>query len=436
MSDQDTIFSLATPPGRSALAIFRISGSATAQALSDLTGRPLPDVRRASVRRLVDGHGEAIDSAVVTFFRGPKSYTGEDLAELSVHGGLSIISALSAALSRMHGVRVAEPGEFTRRAFLNGRIDLTQAEAIADLIDSETEFQRRQALRILGGSLGDRLKRWNHQLLEIAAGLESVLDFSDEADVDLSMTPIGQKCADLVGELEAEVKKSDRSLALRDGFTVVLAGAPNAGKSSLFNELVGEDAAIVTRVPGTTRDLISRTLDMQGVPIKLVDTAGLRDAGDEVERLGVERATAAARDADLVVWVNAPDNWTSPPEELQRDILVLSSKSDILPSSGSNLAVSIHDQASLLNLRSKIVEIARKRVGDGSEGHLIRERHRVELLNAHGGLKALQAHLCNGRVELAAEECRTARDAIGKIVGHTTAEDVLGEIFARFCIGK
>lgn len=436
MSDRDTIFALATPPGRSALAVLRISGSLTTKVVSDLTETSLPPARMASVRRLVDPQGELIDDAIVTFFQGPNSFTGEDCAEFSVHGSRSVISALSSVLTRIAGVRAAGPGEFTRRAFINGRIDLTQAEAIADLIDSETEFQRRQALRILGGSFGNKLREWSDRLLEVSAELEAILDFSDEGDVDeLAVASIEINCAILEEEIKSELNKSLQTLALRDGFTVVLAGPPNAGKSSLFNELVGEDAAIVTAVPGTTRDLISRTLEIEGLPIKLIDSAGVRETDDQVERAGVDRARSAARSADLVLWLSSPDNWALPLSDLGSEILVVSSKKDILPNP-EYLSVSILDAASIATLRATIAEFARRCVGDGSEGQLIRERHKLALSNALAALEALRRQLCVGGIELAAEECRAARNEIGGVVGYTTPEDVLGKIFQRFCIGK
>ena len=436
MSDRDTIFALATPPGRSALAVLRVSGSLTIEVIASLTGTSLPPFRKASLRRLVNSRGEPIDDAIVTLFRGPNSFTGEDSAEFSVHGSRSVISALSSALSGMPGVRAAGPGEFTRRAFINGRLDLTQAEAIADLIDSETESQRRQALRVLGGSFGSKVREWNARLLEISAELEAVLDFSDEGDVDeLVVGSIDAICVGVESEMRSELDRSAQTLALRDGFTVVLAGVPNAGKSSLFNQLAGEDAAIVTSVPGTTRDLISRTLEFEGMPIKLIDSAGLRVTDDQVEQAGVDRARSAASSADLVLWLSSPEHWALPPSELGDEVLVVSSKKDILPNL-DYLSVSVYDTASVAAIRAEIAELARRRVGDGSQGQLIRDRHRLALVNALAALDRLRGQLCEGRIELAAEECRFARNEIGGIVGYSTPEDVLGEIFQRFCIGK
>lgn len=433
MGEQQTIFALATPPGRSALAVFRVSGPRALAALKRLTGGDVRP-RRPCLRALYDTAAEKIDDAVVTAFPGPGSFTGEDCVEISVHGARSVIAALNATLSGIEGLRLADPGEFTRRAFLNGRLDLTQAEAIADLIDSETEFQRRQALRVLSGEFGNRLRAWSADILAISAQLESALDFSDEGDVDsLDAVSLCEASRRVTGEIEDALRTATRSLALRAGFTVVISGPPNAGKSTLFNALVGEDAAIVTATPGTTRDLLSRNLDLDGVPVTLVDTAGIREARDEVEAIGVARAREASRHADLNIELCPPGVRVDGKAGAG---LVVHSKTDLSPPPDGAVGVCSGDPESVASLRRRISEIALSVVGDGSEGRLIRERHVLALTEANGSLEQFRLLLDEGQLELAAEDLRAARAAIGSIIGATTTEDVLGAIFARFCIGK
>lgn len=433
MGEQQTIFALATPPGRSALAVFRVSGPRALATLKRLTGGDVRP-RRPCLRALYDTAAEKIDDAVVTAFPGPGSFTGEDCVEISVHGARSVIAALNATLSGIEGLRLADPGEFTRRAFLNGRLDLTQAEAIADLIDSETEFQRRQALRVLSGEFGNRLRAWSADILAISAQLESALDFSDEGDVDsLDAVSLCEASRRVTGEIEDALRTATRSLALRAGFTVVISGPPNAGKSTLFNALVGEDAAIVTATPGTTRDLLSRNLDLDGVPVTLVDTAGIREARDEVEAIGVARAREASRHADLNIELCPPGVRVDGKAGAG---LVVHSKTDLSPPPDGAVGVCSGDPESVASLRRRISEIALSVVGDGSEGRLIRERHVLALTEANGSLEQFRLLLDEGQLELAAEDLRAARAAIGSIIGATTTEDVLGAIFARFCIGK
>lgn len=432
----DTIFALATPPGRSALAVIRISGSSAISGLEVLAGAKLSP-RRPSLRVIRDLSGQKIDEAIVTLFPGPKSFTGEDCVELSVHGGRSVVATLVKTLSGLPGFRSADPGEFTRRAFLNGRIDLTQAEAIVDLIDSETEFQRRQALRVMSGELRDLLQRWSDSVLEMSAEVEGTLDFSDEGDVDtLDIESLCSRAELLASELESELSKASRSLNLRDGFTVAIAGPPNAGKSTLFNQLVGEEAAIVASVPGTTRDIVARALDFDGVPVKLLDTAGLRETTEEVEAIGVDRALAACASADLIIELLPPDLPTHTVGVSGNEILRVFSMVDLRPAPAGEIGVSRHDPASIDRLRAEISRVAVRSVGDGSEGRLIRQRHVCALSIAASSLRACPDLLRKGYLELAAEELRSTREAFGSLIGVSGPEDVLGEIFGRFCIGK
>src|SRR5947209_7306736 len=300
----DTIFAMATAPGRAAVAICRVSGPRTREAVARLAGR-VPAPRHAQLARLVQpASAEVIDEAVVLFFPGPRSYTGEDCAELQVHGGIAIARALIGALGSL-GLRPAEPGEFTRRAFLNGKLDLAQAEGVADLVDAETEFQRRQALRQLEGHLSQQVENWRRTLIGLGARLEAELDFSDEGDVaELMMSNI---VIDDVRQLSDGMRTSLRHARsgerLRDGLRMVIAGAPNAGKSTLLNALARRDVAIVSEYPGTTRDAVEVHLDLGGFPIVATDTAGLRESEDPIEQIGVGGALARAETADLILWL-------------------------------------------------------------------------------------------------------------------------------------
>lgn len=438
MADTDTIFALSTPPGRSALAVFRISGAKCRGVFHHLTGTSCPKPRYAKLVGLSDpATAEKIDEAIVTFYEAPHSFTGEDCLELSVHGAASVIAALTRVVGSLAEVRLAEPGEFTRRAHLAGKFDLAQAEALADLIDSETEFQRRQALRALDGALGKKIENWRSRLLTVAALLESSLDFSDEGDVAMFDTrAIERVCRELRADMQEELSASDRSLSLRQGFTIAIAGPPNVGKSTLFNCLSGEDLAIVSEYAGTTRDLVRNRLDLRGVPVNLVDSAGLHESIDPVELIGMERARTTAASADLVIWLRSADTGAAPPEALPTPILEIWSKADEAPPPEGMLAVARNDSDSISNLVEELRNRALNVVGDGSEGSIIRERHRKSLERAMEDLERLAAHAARGDVELAAEECRLANDHLKGIAHGFDDEEVLGEIFRRFCVGK
>lgn len=437
MADTDTIFALATPPGRSALAVFRISGRRAGDVLDAFTRRCRPKPRVATLRPIFHPKtGEKIDQAVATYFRGPASFTGEDLVELSVHGSRGVIAAVSSALLAIEGVRSAEPGEFTRRAYGAGKFDLAQAEAIADLIDSDTEFQRRQAMRLLDGDLGRKSEAWRNRLLFMAGELESSLDFSDEGDVgEANCKALVRLAEELSAEIEKEIDAGARSLALREGFTVVIAGPPNVGKSTLFNRLAGSELAIVTEFAGTTRDLIRVELDLDGAPVTIVDSAGVRESSDPIERIGIERARAAIASADLVLRLRTGGFQDDDFDRTKSSIPVWS-KADLFLAPAGVIAISSNDSDSI----SALVSIIRKRalsvVGDGSEGLLARIRHREALENALAGLQRFVGLCRTDQLELAAEECRLVNSCLGRLSGAYETEDLLGAIFARFCIGK
>ena len=432
----DTIFAPATAAGRSAVAVVRLSGPATTGAVRALAGR-LPAPRRAGVRRLKDGQGGAIDEALVLWFPGPASYTGEDCAEFHVHGGQAVVGALLEALGAL-GIRLAEPGEFTRRAFENGKLDLAQAEGVADLIDSETDAQRRQALEQLGGRLSAVQAAWREALTGALAMFEAAVDFPDEevpADVASRARPILEG---LIAELDAAAADADRGNRVREGFRIALLGAPNAGKSTLMNALVERDAAIVTATPGTTRDVIEVPLVLAGYKVILADTAGIRATNDEIEAEGVRRAEAWGRTADFRIWLvdgYGDPHPTVPPGMRQGDLILLT-KRDLgeghpgLPGSPFT-AKSPNDVAWVKGLLEEAVVEA---LSGAEQPTATRLRHRELLTEASARLKQALSH--EESLELAAEDVRLAARALDRITGRIDPEQVLGRIFSTFCIGK
>ncbi|WP_068876070.1 MULTISPECIES: tRNA uridine-5-carboxymethylaminomethyl(34) synthesis GTPase MnmE [unclassified Phenylobacterium] len=443
----DTIYAPATAAGRAAVAVVRVSGPATRAAVKVLAGA-LPRPRRASLKTLRHPDGEAIDQALVLFFAGPESYTGEDAAEFHVHGGPAVVGAVIAAL-RALDLRLAEPGEFTRRAFENGKLDLAQAEGVADLIDAETEAQRRQALEQLGGRLSDVQARWTEALLEALAMLEAAVDFPDEEvpqDVAARARPVLQQ---LVAELEIAAADAERGERIREGYRIALIGAPNAGKSTLLNALAGRDAAIVTATPGTTRDIIEVPMVLAGYKALMADTAGLRETGDEIEAEGVRRARAWAAGADLRLWLvdgSSAETGTVPMELRPGDLCLITKRDLAVGPAGAWAA----GQARRLGLA--VAEITARGPGDldwirgvleerivealeGAEPPAAtRLRHQELLTEAADRLRHALAQ--DEHLELAAEDVRLAARALDRITGRIDPEHVLGRIFSTFCIGK
>lgn len=432
----DTIFAPATAAGRAAVAVVRLSGPGTADAVRALAGR-LPAARRASLRRLSDAEGAAIDEALVLWFPAPASYTGEDSAEFHVHGGPAVVGALVESLSAL-GLRLAEPGEFTRRAFEHGKLDLAQAEGVADLIDAETEGQRRQALAQLGGRLSAVQARWRDGLIRAQSLLEAAVDFPDEelpADVAGRARPIVEILAD---ELEAAAADAERGEQVREGFRIALLGAPNAGKSTLLNALARREAAIVSATPGTTRDIIEVPMVLGGYKVIVADTAGLRRTDDEIEAEGVRRAEAWAETAGLRVWL--VDGYGDPdpeiPAALKRGDIVLLTKRDLgeglegLPGEPFT-ARSPNDVAWL---ERALTETVVEALAGGEPPAATRLRHRDLLNEAAQRLRHALAQ--DEALELAAEDVRLAARALDRITGRIDPEEVLGRIFSTFCIGK
>jgi tRNA modification GTPase len=436
MRSDDTIFATASGHGRAAVCLIRISGPESRTVLERMTER-MPEPRRAVVRTLKHPTtGEPLDQALVLWMPGPGSFTGEDQAELQIHGGLATRAAVLRALGAIDNCRPAEAGEFTRRAFLNGRMDLAQVEGLADIIDAETEAQRRQAMLQLGGRLGNAAENWRESVLQVLALLEASLDFSDEGDVpeDLEQEILG-----MIDRVRGEIggAMANRSgERLREGLTVVLAGPPNAGKSTLLNALARRDVAIVSPVAGTTRDVIEVHCDLGGLPVIIVDTAGLRESGDMIEQEGVSRARARAQDADLVLWLVPPEGGESEPPQAQR-LLRVGTKSDLnRVRHDCDLTIAAATGEGLPELIARLEEEASALMGQG-DAILTRERHRKALERAHAALERARAMLVgHGPLELAAEEVRLAARAIGEITGRVDVEDVLDRLFSSFCIGK
>lgn len=429
----DTIFALASARGRAGVSVIRLSGPAAHEAVRALTRAPLPGSHRAALRRLYDG-GEVLDEALVILFEAGRSFTGEPVAELQLHGSVAVVSAVLRVLGDLPGLRLAEAGEFTRRALENGRLDLAQVEGLSDLIEAETEAQRRQALRVFSGHMGQKVQGWRDRLLRAAALLEATIDFVDE-DVPVDVAPgVRQIIAGLLAELRAEVAGSAAAERIRDGFEVAIIGAPNAGKSTLLNALAGREAAITSDIAGTTRDVIEVRMELRGLPVTLLDTAGLRETGDRVEAIGVARAMERAERADLRLFLLAEPDEALLLQPLPEDLVVLG-KAD-LRGGAAGLAVSGVTGEGIDALVAEIGARLEKRSAGAST--LVRERHRRAALGAIRGLETAEAELWMGagRIELAAEALRAATRALDSLVGRIGVEDVLGEIFASFCIGK
>jgi len=443
----DTIFALSSGHGRAGVAVIRVSGPAAGIVL-DRMAAPRPSPRFAALRRVrYPETGELIDHGLALWFEGPKSETGEDMAELQVHGGRAVIGAVLEAIGSIEGCRLAEPGEFARRAFENGKLDLTGVEGLADLIDAETAAQRRQALRQAGGALSQLYAGWRQRVIAATALMEAAIDFSDEADVASDAVANARaEGAILQAEIVRHLDDGHRGEVLREGFRVVLAGPPNVGKSSLLNALARRDVAIVSEEAGTTRDVIEVRLDLEGLPIIVSDTAGLREAAGKVEEEGIRRTLGRARDADLVLWmVDATDLDAPVPAQLDvraERMLVVVNKFDLLdsqvmlPMPAGAIAVSALTGFGLDRLTLRLAGFARARIGTGDEAPaLTQARHRQQLERCRAALASFLASPME-EFELRAEDLRRAAQALGRITGAVHPEEVLGEIFGRFCIGK
>lgn len=422
-----TIWALASGSGAAGVAVIRVSGPAAAACMTSLCGSlPLP--RRAVLRKLRAVDGGHIDHGLVLWFPGPASFTGEDCAEFHVHGGPAIVAAIAGALDAVPGVRLAEPGAFTRRAFENGKLDLTQAEAIADLVAAETEGQRKQALRQLEGELGALYGRWREGLVTALSWLDAEIDFPDEALPGGLADRARDSLEPLAREMAAHLADDRKGERVREGYRVAIVGPVNAGKSSLLNALAGTDAAIVSDQPGTTRDVVEVRLVLGGQIVWIADTAGLRETVDAVESEGIRRALARAQAADLVIRVAPADG--SPPVGAAGEIAVIT-KADLRPT-GSGFGVSTVTGEGIDALRAAIAE--RAAAGSAEAAPLTRRRHREGVEQALADVRMALDMIATP--ELAAESVRAAGDALGRIVGRIGVEEVLDRVFSEFCIGK
>lgn len=434
-----TIFALSSAPGRAAVAVIRVSGPAARQALEALTGRPVPEPRHAALRRLVDpADGRLLDHALVLFFQGPRTETGEDMAEFQVHGGRAIVQGVLGALARLPGLRPAEPGEFTRRAVLNGKLDLTAAEAVADLVEADTARQHAQALAEASGATARLFDGWRDTLIGLMARLEAAIDFADEELPPDLLAGLGGEIGALEAAIRAHLDDGRRAERLRQGLQVVILGAPNVGKSSLLNRLARREAAIVAEEAGTTRDVVEVTLDIAGFAVTLADTAGLRDAGGAIEAEGMRRARARAREADLRLLVLDAARWEDSRAAVSGigtgPALTVANKADLAapPSDAEALAVSCATGAGLDALVAALGARLEAMWGEAGPGPS-HARHRAGLEQAAAALARARG---GGEAALVAEDLRLAAVALGRLTGRVDVEDILDAIFARFCIGK
>jgi tRNA modification GTPase len=451
---QATIYALSSGPVPAAIAVIRISGPQARAALEALTGK-VPEPRRAAFGTIRDPQsGDAIDQALLLFFEGPNSETGEDVAELQLHGGRAVIAGVFEALSRMEGLRPAEAGEFTRRAFEHGKLGLTQIEGLADLIYADTASQRRQAMRQLQGLLGNRAEFWRKRLIDALALVEAGIDFSDEADVAADVTVRGLHAAQMLQqEIAAILADGRRGERLREGLVVAIAGPPNAGKSTLLNRIARREVAIVSPHAGTTRDVIEVHLDLGGYPVTLLDTAGIRETEDPVEREGVVRAKARAEGADLVLWLTegvganpASDSQASSISELW----TIRTKIDVASGQSADQEVPAHDRSEesgfyelsavsgegVGRLLTDLTGYARRAFESREPALVTRERQRRLLETAESALNRAILEGKAGREDTFAEELRSAAQALGRLTGRVDVEDILDVIFRDFCIGK
>lgn len=426
MPQSDTIYALSSGQPPAAIAVVRISGADALAAAGELTSAKLEPRRPRLVALRSDG--ELLDNALAVFFPGPNSSTGEDTVELHLHGGRAVVNAVLAALARDRRLRAAEAGEFTRRAFANGRIDLAEAEGLADLLSAETEAQRRSATLLAGGALSREVHGWTGEILRLAAAVEALLDFSDEGDVDEGLpAQWHEDLGRLKGELESALRRPSAE-RLRDGIRVVFAGPPNAGKSTLFNRLVGREAAITHEIAGTTRDLIEAPVAIGGLPFLMIDTAGLRSSADAVETIGVDRARTALDAADLVLWLGSPG-------EVPRhhDVIRVQSRCDVeVVESNADFGVSGKTGEGIDALLAELLGRAKAMLPATGEAAL-HARHREALKEA---LSVLQGAGASEDLLIVAEDLRRARAAMDRITGRAGVEDMLDTLFERFCIGK
>ncbi len=442
-----TIYALSSGPGVSGIAIIRVSGKQTSKVIKSLTGSKLPTPKMATLKKLSkNGQKELIDEGVIIWFPGPNSYTGEDLAEFHVHGSRAVITAMHSAISKIKNCRIAEPGEFTKRAFQNGKINLLKAESIADLISSETEIQRRQALKIMNGKSSDKFNSWRERLLKILANVEAKIDFPEEDLPKKIINDMHKVSKKISTEIEKTLDDQKVGERIREGFKIAIVGPPNSGKSSLLNYLSKRDAAIVSEIAGTTRDVIETHLNLNGYPVIVSDTAGIRSSKNEIEKKGIKIALKRAEDADLRLVIVSAKTFVFTDvlkNLLAKNAILVLNKSDLTKGKVNSkfkkydhVLISIKKDLNLNKLILKIKNKLKNKFLTNVDILITRERHRQNLINCLHHLKSFQLKKNKIDFDKAAEDIRLATRHLGMIVGKVDVEELLGSIFNDFCIGK
>ena len=442
-----TIYALSSGPGISGIAVIRVSGKNTAEVVKKLTGDKLPRPRVATLTKFnKNGGKELIDEGVIIWFPAPNSYTGEDLAEFHVHGSRAVVNAMHFSISKVKNCRLAEPGEFTKRAFQNGKINLLKAESIADLISSETEIQRKQALKIMSGKSSDKFNSWREKLLKILSHIEAKIDFPDEDLPENIISEIRKTSNKVLTEIKKTLNDQKVGERIREGFKIAIVGPTNAGKSSLLNYLSKRDVAIVSEIAGTTRDVIETHLNLDGYPVVVSDTAGIRDSKNEIEKKGIKVALNRAEDADLklvIVSAKNVDFTVVLKSLLSKDAILVVNKSDLMKGKLNrkfkkyeHVLISIKKDLNLNKLISKIKSKLKNKFISSENILITRERHRQNLKNCVYHLQKFDERRTTREVDKAAEDLRLATRHLGMIVGKVDVEELLGSIFNDFCIGK
>lgn len=432
-----TIFAPATASGKAGVAVIRVSGPQALEAVKKMTAIKTPVPRKAMFSEIHTPDGTAVDNGLVLYFPCPNSFTGEDVVEFQTHGGRAIISAVLSGLAQIDGFRPAGRGEFTRRAVENGKMDLTAAEGLADLVDAETEQQRKQALRQMGGALAKIYEDWHDRLLHVLAWMEAYIDFPEEEIPEDVSADVRGKIAGLMSEIQVHLNDGRRGEKLRDGFQIAIIGAPNAGKSSLMNRLAQRDVAIVSSAAGTTRDIIEVRLDINGYPVIVADTAGLRDTDEEIEAEGVRRAKARAEEADLVLWLSdalkGKNNTETEKIDSEKIFRIMNKADQTEPQNDGNIWISAKTGQGIDVLLDRIGRFVEEKMALREEPSLTRLRHRKALEEC---LQCLNSSLKAPEIELMTEDLRMAMRSLGKITGQVQVEELLDVIFKDFCIGK
>ena len=433
---RDTIFAISTPPGRSGVAVIRISGPHAGEVLTAVTGRTFVP-REATLSRFSDPTtGERLDEGLALWFPAPRSFTGEDSVEFQLHGSRAVIAAMAQVLAAQRGMREARAGEFTQRAFEHGKLNGAQVEALADLIDAQTDRQRRLALRMSSEGPSSLANGWRDRVLDFLAEIDARLDFSDEGDVDaLQEADLSARIQAFASDVETVVARANHARRLREGFVVAICGPPNSGKSTLLNALTGRDQSIVSPFAGTTRDAIEVSLDLDGVLVTLIDTAGIRDTTDQIERVGIDRARQAATRADLTIWLEAPDIRAEPEAGLAVDMRVMS-KADILREQSTMLQVSALTGEGLDHLLKEIGTRAAGDLDESGDAVTLRERHILLAQGIAGSAGDAADHCQFGVLEVSAAALRATLAPLAALGSNAMEDDVLDRIFGRFCIGK